>query len=114
MKRPVAGAASSPAGTPPPADGPTRAGAGNPRGAARRDSTPAGKTTDAADAYIATLAHELRNPLNTLAGFLEIVLSEQVGPLNDRQREFLEYARESAARIASVIEQTRRGGSGEG
>jgi signal transduction histidine kinase len=74
---------------------------------------PLRKATTQADAYIAALAHELRNPLNTLAGFLEIVLAEQVGPLNDRQREFLEYARESAARIAQVIEQ-KRGGGGHG
>lgn len=81
-------------------------------GAAPRDATPPRKATEQADAYIAGLAHELRNPLNTLAGFLEIVLAEQVGPLNDRQREFLEYARESAARIAQVIEQTRKGTGG--
>jgi signal transduction histidine kinase len=82
--------------------------AGKASSVAWRDTAPARKTTGPPHAYIAALAHELRNPLNTLAGFLEIVLSEQVGPLNDRQREFLEYARQSAQRIASIIEQTRR------
>lgn len=54
---------------------------------------------------IARLSHDLRTPLNTLGGFLELVLEERVGPLNDRQRELLGYARESATRLASLIEQ---------
>jgi signal transduction histidine kinase len=60
---------------------------------------------DAAKAeFVSLVSHALRTPLNTLTGFVEIVLDQLVGPLNERQREFLEYARESGRALTQVIE----------
>jgi len=57
--------------------------------------------------FIAKLAHELRNPLNTLKGFLAIVLkeSDNVGKLTERQREFLGEVEDSANRLKKRVEE---------
>ncbi len=54
--------------------------------------------------FISMVSHELRTPLNTINGFLEIVLDGQVGPLNDRQLEFLGYAHVSTQQLATLVE----------
>lgn len=54
--------------------------------------------------FISMVSHELRTPLNTINGFLEIVLDGQVGPLNERQHEFLEYAHISTQQLATLVE----------
>ncbi|HEY7092644.1 MAG TPA: HAMP domain-containing sensor histidine kinase, partial [Ktedonobacterales bacterium] len=60
---------------------------------------------DAAKAeFVSLVSHALRTPLNTLTGFVEIVLDQPVGPLNERQREFLEYARESGQALTQLVE----------
>ncbi|WP_322489716.1 ATP-binding protein [Chloroflexus sp.] len=55
--------------------------------------------------FIAKVSHELRNPLNTLQGYLKIVLkeSDSVGKLSERQREFLQEVDRSARRLAKRI-----------
>ncbi|MFQ3661846.1 MAG: ATP-binding protein [Chloroflexaceae bacterium] len=61
--------------------------------------------------FISMVSHELRNPLNTLNGFLKVVLQEKAGPLNDLQREFLGLADEQASalkgRITELLEFNR-------
>ncbi len=54
--------------------------------------------------FISMLSHELRTPLNALNGFLSIVLSEQVGELNERQREFLGYAYDSTEQLMMLVQ----------
>lgn len=54
--------------------------------------------------FISMVSHELRTPLNSINGFLEIVLESPVGPLNERQREFLNYARVSTQQLATLVE----------
>ncbi len=53
--------------------------------------------------FISMVSHELRNPLNTLNGFLKVLLQEKVGPLNERQRDFLETVDERAETLKSRI-----------
>ena len=53
---------------------------------------------------ISMISHELRTPLNSISGFLEIVLDGQVGPLNERQQEFLGYVRTGAQQLAMLVE----------
>jgi two-component system phosphate regulon sensor histidine kinase PhoR len=53
---------------------------------------------------ISMISHELRTPLNTINGFLEIVLDGQVGPLNERQEEFLGYAQVGARQLMTLVE----------
>jgi signal transduction histidine kinase len=54
--------------------------------------------------FVSLVSHALRTPLNTLTGFVEIVLDHPVGPLNERQREFLEYTRESGRALTQLVE----------
>jgi PAS domain S-box-containing protein len=54
--------------------------------------------------FISMVSHELRTPLNSINGFLEIVLDGPVGPLNERQREFLTYARVSTQQLTTLVE----------
>jgi signal transduction histidine kinase len=61
--------------------------------------------------FISMVAHELRNPLNTLNGFLKVVLQGRAGPLNDLQQEFLGLADSQAdalkGRITELLEFNR-------
>jgi signal transduction histidine kinase len=47
--------------------------------------------------------HELKAPLHSAAGFLEIVVSGQTGPLNEQQQDFLETAREECIRLKDAL-----------
>lgn len=53
--------------------------------------------------FISMVAHELRNPLNSLNGFVKIVLQGRAGPLNEMQREFLEIADNQIERLKGRI-----------
>ncbi|MFV9505638.1 MAG: ATP-binding protein [Oscillochloridaceae bacterium umkhey_bin13] len=61
--------------------------------------------------FISMVSHELRNPLNTLNGFLKVVLQGKAGALNDLQQEFLGLANEQAdalkGRITELLEFNR-------
>ena len=52
---------------------------------------------------LAESLHELKAPLHAAAGFLELVASEQTGPLNDLQRDFLQTARAECARLKDAL-----------
>ena len=47
--------------------------------------------------------HELRTPITVASGYLRMLLREQAGPLSDRQRQMLEEADRSCARIGALI-----------
>lgn len=61
--------------------------------------------------FISMVSHELRNPLNTLNGFLKVVLQGKAGPLNELQQEFLSLADGQAdalkGRITELLEFNR-------
>jgi signal transduction histidine kinase len=61
--------------------------------------------------FISMVSHELRNPLNTLNGFLKVVLQGRAGELNELQKEFLGLADEQAnalkGRITELLEFNR-------
>lgn len=61
--------------------------------------------------FISMVSHELRNPLNTLNGFLKVVLQGKAGELNELQREFLGLADGQAealkGRITELLEFNR-------
>jgi signal transduction histidine kinase len=52
---------------------------------------------------LAESLHELKAPLHAAAGFLEIVASEQTGPLNAQQKDFLETARDECMRLKNAL-----------
>jgi two-component system OmpR family sensor kinase len=59
------------------------------------------KTLAACDApVLPQLGHELRTPVQVIAGFVELLLTEQPGPLTPEQRRYLEQAQRSCERLA--------------
>jgi signal transduction histidine kinase len=48
---------------------------------------------------LATLAHEIKNPLAIVSGYVEMLLSRKVGPLTKRQQNILEETRTNCARL---------------
>lgn len=69
-----------------------------------RNSLPAGPGSAPQDeperALLPQLGHELRTPVQVIAGFVELLLTEQAGPLAPEQRRYLEQIRRSCERLA--------------
>jgi len=55
------------------------------------------------DEFLANMSHELRTPLNGILGMSEILLEEQRGPLNDRQRGYVNIIDSSGRHLLSLI-----------
>jgi len=58
------------------------------------------RTTNA----LASAAHDLKTPLSILNGYVELLQSEKLGPLNDRQRQVLQDMSSSGRRLQSFIQ----------
>ena len=43
------------------------------------------------DQFLSTMSHELRTPLNAVLGFSDLLADERYGPLNDRQRRYVDH-----------------------
>ncbi len=52
--------------------------------------------------FVSVAAHELRSPLTSISGYVEILLDEEFGPLSDDQREALEIVQRSARRLLTI------------
>ncbi len=52
---------------------------------------------------LTVVSHELRTPVTVLAGYTRLLLSEEVGELNPRQRRYLEECRRSCERLNAFI-----------
>jgi two-component system, OmpR family, sensor kinase len=52
--------------------------------------------------FVSAVSHELRTPLTSIRGYLESVLAEEAGPLNDLQREELEIVYRNATRLQDL------------
>jgi signal transduction histidine kinase len=55
--------------------------------------------------FISTASHELRTPLTSIKGYVSIVLQSKIGVLNDKQREFLGYVKESTDRLHRLLDE---------
>jgi signal transduction histidine kinase len=58
------------------------------------------RTTNA----LASAAHDLKTPLSILNGYVELLHSEKLGPLSERQREVLQEMRDSGKRLQQFIQ----------
>jgi len=52
---------------------------------------------------VSIAAHQLKNPISVLKGYLEVLLSEDWGPLNLKQKEYLDDALENVQRMATLV-----------
>jgi two-component system phosphate regulon sensor histidine kinase PhoR len=50
------------------------------------------------------VSHELRNPLNSIHGFIELFLQGHMGELTDEQLTYLGYTREGVLQLVSLVE----------
>ncbi len=54
--------------------------------------------------FLSLVAHELRSPLNTINGYLDLTLEGVAGELNEQQREFIRRARASSEHLYALLE----------
>lgn len=54
--------------------------------------------------FIANISHELRTPLTHVKGYLELLITESLGPLSDEQRYALKVSQKSSARLEALID----------
>jgi PAS domain S-box-containing protein len=54
--------------------------------------------------FVSVVSHELRTPLTSITGALDIVLGEYAGRLGEKQRRYLQMARDSCARLNLVVD----------
>jgi len=53
--------------------------------------------------FLAGMSHELRTPLNAVIGFSEMLLHEMAGPINDKQREYLDDVLTAGRHLLALI-----------
>lgn len=61
------------------------------------------RTPDVLPRAISLAVHELRTPVTVVSGYLRMLLREQAGPLNDKQRKMLEEAERSCGRLGGLV-----------
>ncbi len=61
------------------------------------------RATELKSQFLANMSHELRTPLNAINGFSDLVLTEELGPLNDAQRDFLDSILRNGKHLLGLI-----------
>jgi signal transduction histidine kinase len=56
------------------------------------------------DAFVQNVSYELRSPLTNIIGFADLLASESVGPLNERQKSYTDYIRASSVTLGVLID----------
>lgn len=68
-----------------------------------RDITRAVEVDRLKSEFVATVSHELRTPMTSIRGYVQILLLDAAGSLNDEQRRFLETIKENTDRLARLV-----------
>jgi signal transduction histidine kinase len=55
------------------------------------------------DEFVASVSHELRTPLTSIQGYLELVLDEEAGELNEDQRRHLTTVSRNSERLLALV-----------
>ena len=53
--------------------------------------------------FLASMSHELRTPLHTIIGFSELLGEQLEGPLNDKQKRFVEHIHRDSLHLLELI-----------
>ena len=53
--------------------------------------------------FVATVSHELRTPMTSIKGYVEMLLMQAVGPVNDEQRRFLQTIKTNIDRLGGLV-----------
>ena len=53
--------------------------------------------------FLSGVSHELRTPLNSILGFAQLLGSSQFGPLNERQRRYVDHIAASSRLLLAII-----------
>jgi signal transduction histidine kinase/CheY-like chemotaxis protein len=53
--------------------------------------------------FLANVSHELRTPIHAIIGYTELLLDSVYGPINDEQEEAVDFIRESAQDLLSLV-----------
>jgi len=53
---------------------------------------------------VSIVAHQLKNPLSVLKGYLEVLLTEDFGKINEKQKEYLSDALENIGRMTRIVD----------
>jgi signal transduction histidine kinase len=61
------------------------------------------RATELKSQFLANMSHELRTPLNAINGFSDLMLTEELGPLNEAQREFLDSILRNGKHLLGLI-----------
>ncbi|MFB5610768.1 MAG: sensor histidine kinase [Nitrosopumilaceae archaeon] len=61
------------------------------------------KTDVAKDEFLAMITHELKTPLVPIQGYSDLLLTEHLGPLTDKQKERLSIIKSSASSLLDII-----------
>src|SRR5512138_1103892 len=54
--------------------------------------------------FISNISHELRTPLTHIKGYVELLITESLGPLTEEQKHALEVSQQSTARLETLID----------
>jgi signal transduction histidine kinase len=53
--------------------------------------------------FLASMSHELRTPLNAIVGFSDLLAEEGAGPMNEKQKRFVEHVRAGSRHLLQLI-----------
>ena len=54
--------------------------------------------------FISNISHELRTPLTHIKGYIELLITESLGPVTDEQKHALQISQQSSTRLEALIE----------
>ncbi|HEV8266383.1 MAG TPA: ATP-binding protein [Gemmatimonadales bacterium] len=55
------------------------------------------------DQFLSNISHELRTPLNSIIGFTDLLLTQDLGPLSEQQRDFLDTVARNGRNLLELI-----------
>ncbi|HEX2715986.1 MAG TPA: ATP-binding protein, partial [Candidatus Acidoferrales bacterium] len=73
------------------------------REALLRAKEEAERTSKFKDQFLSTMSHELRTPLNAVLGFSDLLANERYGPINEKQRRYINHIQTGGKHLLSLI-----------